>query len=93
MLVTILYDGRQVFNDLATSGHCSIPLETTMTLVEQLQSDQSQISAIIKAHSEQVETSSPANPPMDMLHQVYIDSLEDALKTLTSMLDYLGKQT
>ena len=61
-----------------------------MTPLDQLQSDRDKIAEILKTQCEVEPISSQKhNVPMDMLYQVYIDSLGDALKTLNSLIDYL----
>ena len=60
-----------------------------MTLLEQLQCDYAQISAIIKVHHEEIADTGHDNMPINTLHEVYLETLEDALKTITLMLDYL----
>jgi hypothetical protein len=61
-----------------------------MALLDQLQSDHAKITEILKAHCEAQQVSSQnSSIPIDMLRKVYIDSLEDALKTLSSLIDYL----
>jgi hypothetical protein len=61
-----------------------------MTLLEKLNFDRSQIIDILTSHKE-VQLPSDSNIPLDMLYKVYIDTLEDSLKTLNSMVDCLRK--
>jgi hypothetical protein len=61
-----------------------------MTLLEQLNFDRTHIIDILTSHKE-VQLPSDSNVPLDMLYQVYIDTLEDSLKTLNSMIDCLRK--
>ena len=63
--------------------------EVNMPLLEQLQCDYAKISEIIKTHRAEIPDSSHDKIPLNTLHDVYLETLEDALKTLTSMLDYL----
>jgi hypothetical protein len=63
-----------------------------MTLIEQLDRDRARITEILNSHKEkESQLPSDANVPADMLYKVYIDTLEDSLKTLNSMIDYLRK--
>lgn len=64
-----------------------------MALLDQLQTDHTKITAILKAHYEGVESPKPTDAPVGVLYQVYIESLQDALKTLDSLMDILQKQT
>ena len=64
-----------------------------MTLFEQLQCDYSQISEMIKIHRAIVQGLPIDGVPMKMLHDVYLDTLEDALKTASAMLDNLKKRS
>ena len=62
-----------------------------MTLLEQLKLDQTTITAILKVHSEEKVSNDDKNVSTDMLYQVYIDTLEDSLKTLHSLIEYLNR--
>ena len=62
-----------------------------MTLLDQLQSDRIQLTAILKAHCEEVVTPSHPNKAIQTIHEVYTETLEDALKTLNSLVEYLQK--
>lgn len=65
--------------------------EVSMTFFEQLQCDYSQISEMIKAHRVIIQDEPVDTAPMKMLHDVYLETLEDALKTASAMLDNLKK--
>jgi hypothetical protein len=63
-----------------------------MTLLEQLKGDCSKLSELIKAHRELVQDLPFDKHTSKMLHDVYLETLEDALKTASSLPDYLKKQ-
>ena len=62
-----------------------------MTLLDQLKADQTQIKAILKAHCEEELAPRHTSEAVRMIHEVYIETLEDALKTLNSLVEYLNK--
>lgn len=63
-----------------------------MTLIEQLDGDHARITEILNSHKEkELQLPSDSNVSVDILYKVYIDTVEDSLKTLNSMIDYLKK--
>jgi hypothetical protein len=63
-----------------------------MTLLDQLQADQNQISAILKTHCEEVEAPVKTDVAIDMLYSVYMDCLKDTLTTLNTIIEDLKKR-
>jgi hypothetical protein len=60
-----------------------------MTLLEQLEADHIKITAILRAHREDVQASDHAHLTVQTLYQLYMDELEDALAALNSMISNL----
>ena len=60
-----------------------------MTLLEQLQSDQTNITAILKAHYEQVKITAKADIAIGMHYGEYMGYQKDALRALDSLIEDL----
>jgi hypothetical protein len=63
-----------------------------MTFLDHLKADQAQISTLIQAHREQVQGFNYSDLPVETLHQMYIETMDDALSMLKSMIDHLSNR-
>jgi len=63
-----------------------------MTFLDQLKADQAQISTLLQAHRTQVQDFNYGDLPIETLHQMYIETMDDALWMLKSMIDHLSNR-
>lgn len=63
-----------------------------MTLLDQLKADQTELISLLETGREQAQAANPMDRTMETLHQMYLDTIDDALSMLHSMIDYLDKK-
>jgi hypothetical protein len=62
-----------------------------MTLLDHLKADQAELTSLLQTGCERAQASNEIDRTMQALHQIYLETIDDALSVLHSMIDYLDK--